>query len=256
MSRLFKTKGIILKTMKYGEADKIVTILTEQYGKIRAIVKGVRKTKSQFGSSTEILTLIEILVYKGKNLNIVSQSEIINSFFPQCKDLKKYGLALHCAEIVDKITVAEDTNPDIYYLFKNIIHYLQACKNPLLLTESFKWHLFTFLGYQPILNHCIGCNKNIISTPYHILDIANGGIICRSCQTVTNANQVKISDYCLRLMKRILEVDLSDICNKKISSHIIDELSRITYQYMNYYFEINSSCFKFINRFNKTNFQG
>jgi DNA repair protein RecO (recombination protein O) len=99
MNRLFRTEGIVLKSIKLNEADKIITIFSNDYGKIRGIAKGVRKTKSKFGSSLENLSIVKLLIYKGKNLNIISQTDIVNSFFSKCKNLFKYGLAINCAEI-------------------------------------------------------------------------------------------------------------------------------------------------------------
>jgi DNA repair protein RecO (recombination protein O) len=129
MNRLFRTEGIVLKSMRLNEADKIVTIYSCDYGKIRGIARGVRKTRSQFGSSMENLTIIKVLLYKGKNINTISQSEIISSFFPQTKDLFQYGIAIQCAEIVDKLTADEDPNRRVYTLFKKFLLLLKDEKN-------------------------------------------------------------------------------------------------------------------------------
>jgi len=93
---LYKTEGIVLKSTEFKEADKIVTIYTKDYGKITAIAKGVRKIKSKFGSSLEILTHSVFLFYKGRNIDIVSQTEILESFFLQAKMLLNLHLPLLC----------------------------------------------------------------------------------------------------------------------------------------------------------------
>ena len=252
MNRLFQTEGIVLKSIKLNEADKIVTIYSKDYGKFRAIAKGVRKTKSQFGSSMENLTMIKLLAFKGKNLNIISQAEIINSFFLECKDLFRYGLAINCAEIVDKISVEEDPNINFYELFKNTLLLLKDEKNPLLLVESFKWKLFVILGYQPELNRCVHCHKLINKRKNYIFDISKGGISCSNCQQETGYYQIKITDYLLKLLQRIIDADLEKIHNKKIIPSALYELVRITDIFMLYHFEIENQSKHFLNKLKLT----
>ena len=107
---LYKTEGIILKSTEYEEADKIVTIYTKNYGKITAIAKGARKTKSKFGSSLEILTCSVFLFYKGRNIDIVSQAEILESFFSASKEVIKFAFAANCVEVVNKLTEEREIN--------------------------------------------------------------------------------------------------------------------------------------------------
>ena len=246
MNRLFQTDGIVLKSIKLNESDKIVTIFSRHYGKIRAIAKGIRKTKSQFGSSLENLTMVKIMAFKGKNLNIVSQTEIINSFFTQSKNLVSYGIAIQCAEIIDKLTEDEDPNESIYRLFKSTLILLKDEKNTALLLVSFQWKLFSILGYQPKLNKCIDCNGYIKENKDYVFDIQKGGLICNSCQTRNNYYQIKITAYCLRLLKRIIAADLPMIHNKKVLQSELGELAKITDRYMFYQFEIENKTKQFI----------
>jgi len=248
MNRLFQTDGIVLKSIKLNESDKIVTIFSRHYGKIRAIAKGIRKTKSQFGSSLENLTMVKIMAFKGKNLHIVSQTEIINSFFTQSKNLVSYGIAIQCAEIIDKITEDEDPNESIYSLFKSTLMLLKDEKNTTLLLVSFQWKLFSILGYQPELNKCLDCNSYIKENKDYVFDIQKGGLICNSCQTMKNDYQIKITAYCLRLLKRIIAADLPMIHNKKVLQSELCELVKITDRYMFYQFEIENKTKQFIDR--------
>ncbi len=248
MNRLFRAEGIVLKSIKLNEADKIVTIFSDDHGKIKAIAKGVRKTKSQFGSSMENLTINRLLLYRGKNMNTISQSEIVNSFFSQSKDLFRYGLAIHCAEIVDKLTVEEDHNKRLYNLFKNLLLLLRDEQNPVLLTESFKWKLFTLLGYKPELERCIHCHSIFNKEGHYIFDITKGGISCFSCQKNAGYYQIKMSNYLLKLLQRIQDADLKKIHNKKIDEPILNELGKIADIYLKYHFEIENQSKHFLNR--------
>jgi len=136
---LYKTEGIVLKSTEFEEADKIVTIYTKNYGKISAIAKGVRKTKSKFGSSLEILTHSIFLIYKGRNIDIVSQTEILESFFSTSKEVIKFAFAVNCVEVVNKLTEEREINIGLFNLLKEVLHYLRKTDDPKLLTLSFKW---------------------------------------------------------------------------------------------------------------------
>ncbi|MDX9799187.1 MAG: DNA repair protein RecO [Bacteroidales bacterium] len=248
MNRLFRTEGIVLKSMKLNEADKIVTIYSCDYGKIRGIARGVRKTRSQFGSSMENLTIIKVLLYKGKNINTISQSEIISSFFPQTKDLFQYGIAIQCAEIVDKLTADEDPNRRVYTLFKKFLLLLKDEKNPVLLIESFKWKLISLLGYEPELKRCIHCHNVLNNSSHYFFDIKKGGVSCISCLDKQGYYQIKIRNYHLKLLQRILNADLEKIHNKEIEQSVLHELGKITDAYLAFHLEVENKSRYFINR--------
>ncbi len=250
MNRLFRTEGIVLKSIKLNEADKIITIFSNDYGKFQGIAKGVRKIKSKFGSSMENLTIVKLLIFKGRNINIISQSEIIYSFFSYCQDIFRYGLAINCAEIIDKLTIEEDVNYRLYNLFKKLLLLLQDEQNPLLLVESFKWKIFGILGYQPELKRCVYCHKPMADCKekYYIFDIVKGGINCLNCQDRTGYYQIKITDYQLRLLQRMREADLEKIHNRKIDPGILSELGKITELYLSHHFEIENKSKLFLNR--------
>lgn len=248
MNRLLSTEGIILKNIKVNEADKIITIYSLEYGKIRGIAKGVRKTKSQFGSSLENLTISRIIIYRGKTINIINQTEIIDSFFSQTKYLFRYGLAIKCAEIVDKLCADEDSNKELFYLFKKYLLLLKDEKNPTLLTESFLWKLFSILGYKPELNKCVSCGKLPDKEEWTILDISKGGILCPNCCQDTNCFQIKIKKFHLKLLQRIIIADLDRIHNKEINQFALSDLVKLTETYLSYHFDIDNRSRLFLNK--------
>src|SRR5918999_4872407 len=103
MPGLYKDEGIVLKTIKLGEADRIVTFFTRQNGKVRAVAKGVRKTKSRFGGRLEPYTRVELLIYRGRSLDTITQADIIDPFRGLRHDYDRLWSAAALAEIVEKI---------------------------------------------------------------------------------------------------------------------------------------------------------
>jgi len=119
--KTYKTEGIILKRLDFGEADRILTIFTKHYGKIKIIAKGVRKTTSRKGPSLELFNQVVIFVARGKSLDIVTETEAINSFPALKKDLKKVGLAYQACELVDKLTAERAENRQVFDLLKDYL---------------------------------------------------------------------------------------------------------------------------------------
>jgi DNA repair protein RecO (recombination protein O) len=243
---LYKTEGIVLKSMEYEEADKIVTIYTKDYGKITAIAKGVRKTKSKFGSSLEILTYSIFLIYKGRNIDIVSQTEILESFFSTSKEVIKFAFAANCVEIVNKLTEEREINIGLFNLLKEVLHYLRETNDPKLLTLSFKWQTMSILGYRPSLNHCCRCNKSTEDQKEMFFNIREGGLVCNNCISEDKEKCIKVYLYFIKLVRKILITPLSTISNATIPDKKMKELEKITDLYIAYHSEKSFKTDRFL----------
>jgi len=232
--------------MEYEEADKIVTIYTKNYGKITAIAKGVRKTKSKFGSSLEIFTHSAFLFYKGRNIDIVSQVEILESFFSASKEMIKFAFASNCVEVVNKLTEEREINIGLFDLLKVVLHYLRDSNDPKLLALSFKWQTMSILGYRPSLNHCCRCNKSVKDQKEMYFNIKEGGLVCNNCIAKDKEGCVKVSIYFSKLVRRILITPLSTISNATIPDEKIKELEKITDSYIAYHSEKSFKTDRFL----------
>ena len=243
---LYKTEGIVLKSMEYEEADKIVTIFTKDYGKVTAIAKGVRKTKSKFGSSLEILTHSIFLIYKGRNIDIVSQTEILESFFSTSKEVMKFAFAANCVEVVNKLTEEREINIGLFNLLKEVLHYLRESNDPKLLTLSFKWQTMSILGYRPSLDHCCRCNKRVEEQKDMHFNIKEGGLVCNNCIAKDREGCIKVSLYFNKLVRKILITPLSTISNATIPDERMKELEKITDLYIAYHSEKSFKTDRFL----------
>src|ERR671914_39971 len=116
MPGLYKDEAIVLKTIKLGEADRIVTLLTRTHGKVRAVAKGVRRTKSRFGARLEPFTQVQLMIYKGRNLDTITAADILRSFDDVRTDYRCLTAAAAFVEIVEKITPEREESPSTYAL--------------------------------------------------------------------------------------------------------------------------------------------
>src|SRR5688500_1891271 len=114
MPGLYKDEGVILKTIKLGEADRIVTIFTRSNGKVRAVAKGVRKTKSRFGARLEPFTQADLMIYKGRNLDTITSVDIVRSFDEVRSDYRCLTSAAAHAVVVEKMSEERERSQSTY----------------------------------------------------------------------------------------------------------------------------------------------
>jgi len=112
----YKTEGVILKRLNYGEADRILTVYTKYRGKIRAIARGVRKITSRKGGNLELFNHCVLFLAEGRNLDIVTEAQVVNSFSRLGDDLEKTAAAFYLVELVDQLTPDGQINRQVFDL--------------------------------------------------------------------------------------------------------------------------------------------
>ena len=146
MRGFYKTEGIILKRTNYGEADRILTIYTKHYGKIRALAKGVRRITSRRGGNVGLFNQTVLFLNKGKNLDILTEAQVVNTFKSWRRDLKKVTMAYYFCELVDKLTPVEQPNQAVFQLLSRYLGKIGTASFPEL-TRSFEETLLRELGF-------------------------------------------------------------------------------------------------------------
>jgi len=146
MSRTFKTEGIVLKRINFGEADRILTIYTKHYGKIKILAKGVRKLSSRKGGNVELFNHLVLFAVRGKSLDILTEVELLNSFKSWRKDLKKIHQAYYFCELVDKLTPEGQANQIVFGLLTDFLGRIEAEAGAKLVRE-FEEKLLDELGF-------------------------------------------------------------------------------------------------------------
>jgi DNA repair protein RecO (recombination protein O) len=197
---LYRESGVVLRTIRLGEADRIVTLLTEGRGKVRAVVKGVRKTKSRFGARLEPLTHVALQLYEGRELDTVTQAETIDTFRVIREDLDRVTRATALLEACDQVAQEGEPNAALYRMLVGALRSLAADSSPSLVT-GFYWKLLALEGFRPLLDVCATCGGE---GPFVAFDIGEGGVLCRSCR-----KGLPVSEAALALVRRMLGGDLS-----------------------------------------------
>lgn len=218
MTQLYRDYGIVLRTYKLGEADRIVVLVTRGHGKVRAVAKGVRKTKSRFGSRLEPTSHVALQLYEGRELDIVTQVESIDHFRPIRDDLDRIARASAMLEAVDQIAQEREVNPRLYQMLLGGLRALAAHNGPVVV-PAFFWKLLALEGYRPITEQCAECG---VIGPLVAFELEAGGLLCEDCRRGT-----AISPEAVDLLQRILGGQLGSALNEPASpaSHEIDHLA-------------------------------
>lgn len=176
---LYSEQGLVLRYHKLGEADRIVTLLTQGEGKIRAVVKGVRRTRSKFGARLDPFTHVDLLLYRGRELDIVSGADIITAFRPLRDDYARFTAAQVIAEAAEKIAEDRERNPRLFLLTLDAFRDLSEAGADIdSCADGFLVRLATLAGFQPALDACAECGDPQVRR----FSIAQGGMICDRCR--------------------------------------------------------------------------
>jgi DNA repair protein RecO (recombination protein O) len=201
----YREQGVVLRTYRLGEADRIVVLMTEGRGKVRAVVKGVRKTKSRFGSRLEPTSHVSLMLYEGRELDTVTQAEVLDHFRVVREDLDRFAKAQTLLEAVDSVAQQDQANPRLYQMLVGALRSLSAASSPLLV-GAFFWKLLSLEGYQPVLDGCAGCGADDVELAGFDPDV--GGALCRPCRR--GPGVVPVTGDSLALMRRVLGGGLAD----------------------------------------------
>ena len=157
----YKEQGIVLRAIKLGEADKIVTVMTSGSGKVRAVAKGIRKTTSRFGARLEPFTQVNLMLYRGRgSLDTITQAEIVTPHLHIREDLARFAAAETMVEAVDKVAEEHERNTRLVLLLLQGLRALDAVPvDPAAVAESFLLKLLSLSGFHPALTACAVCGS-------------------------------------------------------------------------------------------------
>lgn len=221
MPGLYKDEGVVLSTIKLGEADRILTIFTRANGKVRAVAKGVRKTKSRWGGRLEPFTRVELLIYRGRNLDTITAADIIDAHPGLRTDYVKLTSAAALAELIDKISPEREQADSTYELLLAGLAAIHDGKGTSVV-PAFLVKLLSLSGFHPSLQVCAGCGDN---RGLEAFSPAMGGVICLSCWE-EDESAMRLGADRILLMARMLTFDFGSLADEESIFDITNSLRR------------------------------
>lgn len=234
-ARLYRTEGLVLRAYDYGEADRILTLYTPQLGKVRAVAKGVRRTKSRISGHVDLLTRSNLLLARGRQLDILTQAETLESFAGLRQDLGRLSYGQYCCELIDSFGMEQQSNYPLYALSVATLRRLATLPDLALATRAFELQLLHVAGYRPQLFRCLQCHEPIQANINHF-SCGLGGILCESCSSADRAAPA-ISISALKLMRNLQSNQETALRVTDVSEETHREVERRIREYIVYRLE-------------------
>lgn len=230
--KTLRDHAIVLRTHKLGEADRIITLLTREHGRRRAVAKGVRRTSSKFGSRLEPFMQIDVQLWQGRSLDVVTQAvtlaPLARSIAP---DYTRYTAGSAMLEVAERLTPQEgEPARQQYLLLAGAVRTLaQGSYEPGLVLDAFLLRSMAVGGWTPALSGCARCGR---PGPHRAFVVVEGGVVCEECRP---AGAAQPAPGTLTLMAALLSGDW-DVAVSSALEHR-REAARLTAEYAQWHLE-------------------
>ncbi len=222
---LVTTEAIVLKSIRWGEADRILTFFSLRLGKVRGIARGARRMKSRFGGMLEPFSSINLTLFEKRrdDLASVSHANILEPFFAVRECLERISAAFRMVALVEGITADRDPGPPIFHLLLDGLRSLVRTDDPALLTLMFQIHVLGQSGFRPQLDHCVACRRDVGGRSY-AFSPASGGLLCASCDRSHWDHCLPMSPGSVAFLQRARQMPFTVSTRLKAAGQVRNEL--------------------------------
>ncbi len=234
--RSIRVDAIIIRHKDWGEADRLLTLYTQQKGKLRAIAKGVRKLTSRKSGHLEPFTRAKLQIARGKDFWIVTQAETLTPNSRLQEELTALGYASYICELVDRFSLEDEQNQALFKLLHETMLRLGEGNEQQLAIRYFEVHLLNLLGYRPRLVTCVFCSKEIKPVAQYF-SIEEGGVVCPDCVGKLNSARIPLSLEALKYLRHFQRNAYSEAARAIINDHVMAEMERLMQSYLTYLLE-------------------
>lgn len=239
-----KVEAIVLKRMSIRESSILATFFTRESGKLRGLVKGVRREKNPLSARFEPFTHLSVVYYEKirSDSHLVSESVVLNSNSYLRENLGFFGYASYLTELIDVLFDLNDPYPNVFNLLCDSFELLPHF-SPSLILRAFEAKLFETVGLLPIFDHCVLCRKEYIDQ--YFFSPRQGGIICPSCDR-HEPGTIKISKGAIQSVLYFLKTDICQAVRLSLSQQTEKELELIHFRFLQYRLEYPLRTTKFL----------
>lgn len=235
---LYRSQGIVLKSIKLGESDRIVTFFTQSHGRLRGVAKGIRKSKSRFGGRLDAFTHVDLQLYRGRSdLDIVTQADIITRPRRLREHYPSFCAASAMADAIDRTTPEREANVRAFLLLRSALTALEeGAADEGMLAYAFLAKLSSMTGLHPTLSVCVDCGSDDRSA----FSYSRGGAVCRAC--VERADP-PTSPATLDIWSRLLERELEVLKEQKLTTEMRNEVGTLMLSFVQWHTESRFKAF-------------
>ena len=229
----YNVSAIVLRRTEIGETDKILRLFTREAGRVDAIAKGAKRSTSKLTGATELFTYSRMQLATGKNLEIITQCEIRESFPLLRSDLNALTRATYLCELVDRLIAQHEPNPEVFDLLLSALYLLRRARtNPDVIVHSFEMHLMEERGYQPELRRCVKCGGEL-QAGRMAFSPSLGGTLCGADAALID-DAIPIANETARLLASLSELETEELLALSPSPKASAEAARCLKWYIRY----------------------
>ena len=224
------TNGLVIRVNNVGEYDRIITVLTTDFGIIRAFVHGARSLKNKHATTTSLLSYSHFTFSKKRDTYTVTDSSANKVFLNLRGDIEKLSLAAYFCEIAENLSPIEDEAEEYLRIMLNSLHFLsESDKSPKMLKAITELRMLAISGYTPDLVACRQCAEFEGDTMF--FDAINGEIYCQNCKPSV-PNLIPIGKGVLAAMRHIVYADFAKLYSFSLPDESIQNLSYATEMFL------------------------
>lgn len=248
--RVYHTDAIVLSRFNFGEADRILSVLTPTQGKLRVIAKGIRRPTSRFASHTELLSLTHLTLAKGRDLDVVAGAQLRSGHWAVREDLDAMGAASHCAELVEQLLQERDSHPGLYRALRSALELLDSGANPQLIGRWFEFMTLASVGFRPDLYRCVSCANDVEAQP-NPLSGRLGGMLCPACRAA-DVRAPELSVAAQKLL-RVLDRDgITGALRLSVPVEVVTEMGNALQAFTQHHVERDMKSLRVMRRVNES----
>ena len=233
--RLYRVSAIVLKRRDQGEADRLLTVLTRDRGKLTLLAKGVRRPASRKAGHIEPFTCVDLLVAKGKSLDLVTQAEMVDAHRPLREDLWRSSWAYYVAELADAFTLDADPNALLFDLVQETLSRIDGEQQPALAVLYYELHLLALVGYQPQLFRCIQCGE-LLQPEMNFFSLERGGVLCPE-HGINAPGTIALSLPVFKVLRFLQSRPWNQVAQLRLSHDVDEQTDRVLGRYIVHHLE-------------------
>ena len=220
------TKGIVLRETQTKEADKILTILTAEYGRMPVIARGARRKNSKLAAASELLVFSELVLYEQRGWYMLDEASTRELWGSIRRDVELLSLASYCTEMTEAVTSEGVTAGETLSLLLNALYALDTLqKPPELVKAAFELKLLALSGYEPLIGECAVCGSAAPAEP--VFDVAQGVVLCRECAGSGLQRTLPLDPGALAAMRHVLGAEQKRMLSFALRGATMERFARV-----------------------------
>ncbi|MCS7463458.1 DNA repair protein RecO [Paenibacillus doosanensis] len=243
----YRVQGIVIRSMDYGEGNKIVTLFTRELGKAAVIIRGAKKVKSRYASVAQLFTCGDYLYFKSGQLGTLNHAEIVESHHRIREDLHKAAYASYMAELTDRMLPDQEANAFLFEQLKAGLQGIDEDKDMQIISFMYEMKIWMQAGYQPELDACVSCRSAEGAMRF---SSSLGGILCERCRA-KDPGAVPLSPGGWKLLRLFAHTDIRRLGQIDVKPETKETLKKLMRTYFDTHIGLQLKSRHFLDQMEK-----